>query len=148
MDRLALAWNAQALIDLLDDAASELLRAHGFESWPRLVAAPEQVQAATGYPAFPVFSMPERTPEQAQHAGRLLEVLRLVRAFLSGSGSLNDAVILGMRLGIAIEQAGLADLVPLAKRPVRLTPETSGGTSEHVQQFPPKGPGSSHLKDC
>src|SRR5262245_36907272 len=89
---LLLAWDAPALIDLLDDAARELLKAHGFDSWPRLVAAPEQIQAATGYPCFPVYSMPEGTPERPQHAGRLLEVLRVVRAFLYSSGSLNDAV--------------------------------------------------------
>jgi hypothetical protein len=127
-DPLLLAWDAQGIIDLVDAAATELLRAHGFDSWPRFVAAPEHVQAATGYPGFPVYTMPAGTPEQAQHAGRVLEVLRVVRSFLYGSGSLNDAVILGMRLGIAIEQAGLAELVPLAKRSIKLTADTS----EHV----------------
>jgi hypothetical protein len=123
-DPLALAWDAQALLDLLDGAATEILQAHGFESWPRLIAASEQVQAATGYPACPVYSMPERTPERAQHAARMLDVLRVVRALLYSSGSLNDAVILGMRLGIAIEQAQLADLVPLARKPIRLTSDS------------------------
>jgi hypothetical protein len=143
LDRLALAWDAQSIIDLLDDAACRLLKAHGFDSWPRLVAVSEQVQAATGYPALPVYSMPERTPERAQKAARLLEVLRPVRAFLYGSGSLNDAVILGMRLGIAVEQAGLADLVPLAKRQVRITQQAS----EHFQKAPLLGPGSTHVKE-
>jgi hypothetical protein len=126
------AWDAQKLLDRLDDVANRLLKAHGFDSWPRLVPVAEHIQAVTGYPTFPVWSMPEATPEEAQHAARLLEVLRQVRAFLYSSGSLNDAVILGMRLGIAIEQAGLAEMVPLAKRAVRLSPETGGGTSEHI----------------
>jgi hypothetical protein len=125
VDDLTLAWDAQAVIDLLDTAATETLRAHNFDSWPRMVAAPEHIQAATGRSAFPVYAMPAQTPERAQHAARVLEVLRVVRGFLYSSGSLNDAVILGMRLGVAVEQAGLADLVPLAKRPVRLTPEAS-----------------------
>jgi hypothetical protein len=126
------AWDAQKLLDRLDDVANQLLKAHGFDSWPRLVPVAEHIQAATGYPTFPVWCMPEATPEEAQHAARLLEVLRQVRAFLYSSGSLNDAVILGMRLGIAIEQAGLAERVPLAKRAVRLSPEPGGGTSERI----------------
>jgi hypothetical protein len=126
------AWDAQKLLDRLDDVANQVLKAHGFDSWPRLVPVAEHIQAATGYPTFPVWSMPEATPEEAQHAARLLEVLRQVRAFLYSNSSLNDAVILGMRLGIAIEQAGLAELVPLAKRAVRLSSETDGETSEHI----------------
>ena|SRR6516225_296921 len=133
MDHLAQAWDAQGIIDLLDDAATELLRVHGFDSWPRLVPAPEHIQAATGYPLFPVYSLPERAAEEAQRAARLLEVLRLVRAFLYSSGSLNDAVILGVRLGVAVEEAGLADLVPLGKRAVRLTTEV-------CEQVPPVRP--------
>jgi hypothetical protein len=130
--RLSDAWDAQKLLDRLDDVANQLLKEHGFDSWPRLVPVAEHIQEATGYPTFPIWSMPLATPEEARHAARLLEVLRQVRAFLYSSGSLNDAVILGTRLGVAIEQAGLADLVPLAKRAVRLSPETGGGTSEHI----------------
>jgi hypothetical protein len=130
MDRLELAWDARTIIDVLDDAATDVLRTHGFESWPRLQPAPEHIQAVTGNPAFPVYSMPAGTAEQAQRAARLIEVLRTVRAFLYGDGSLNDAVILGMRLGVAMEQAGLADLIPLAKRAIRLMPEAN----EHVRE--------------
>jgi hypothetical protein len=86
--------------------------------------------------------MPEGTSEEAQSAGRLLEVLRLVRGFLYSSGSLNDAVILGMRLGIVAEQAGLADLVPLAKRRVKLTPAGGGRANEAIQEAPPPRPDS------
>ncbi|MCI0641213.1 MAG: hypothetical protein L0Y72_09215 [Gemmataceae bacterium] len=138
-DRLEQAWDAQTIIDLVDNAASVLLKAHGFDSWPRLVDVSREVQAATGYPQLPVYSMPESTPATAQHAARLLEVLRQVRAFLYSNGSLNDGVILGMRFGIAVEQAGLADLIPLAKRPVRLTPASNGAVVDEIQALPNRG---------
>lgn len=131
MDELELAWDARTIIDLLDDAATEVLRAHGFDSWPRLQPAPEHIQAVTGNPTFPVYSMPAGTAERAQHTARLIEVLRTLRAFLYGNGSVNDAVILGMRLGVAMEQAGLADAIPLVKRAIRLTPEAN----EHVREL-------------
>jgi hypothetical protein len=131
--RLAEAWDAHTVIDRLDDVANQILKAHGFDSWPCLVPAPEHIQAATGYPTLPVWSMPEGTPEKAQHAARLLEALRLVRSLLYSDSKLNDAVVLGMRLGIAVEQAGLADLVPLAKRQVRLSRAGQEWHSECIQ---------------
>ena len=142
MDRLELAWDARRIVDLLDDAASGVLKAHGFDSWPRLEEAPEHIQKATGNPLIPIYAMPEGTPPSGQHAARLMEVLRMVRAFLQSQGTLNDAVIFGMRMGIAMEQAGLADLVPLAKRPIKLTPNLS----EHVRELP-RSVGSSHIKE-
>jgi hypothetical protein len=134
--RLADAWDARTILDRLDEAANAILKSHGFDSWPILVPAPEQIQLAMGYPNLPVWSMPEGTPAEALYAARLLEVVRQVRGFLYGSGSPNDAVILGVRLGIAAEQAGLADLVPLGKRAVRVTPAKSE-PNEHVQESLP-----------
>jgi hypothetical protein len=51
-------------------------------------------------------------------------------------------VILGVRLGIAAEQAGLADRIPLAKRRVRVTPDGGGGANENIQELttPPRHP--------
>jgi len=132
--RLEHAWDARWIIDLLDEEANEILGSHGIDGWPRLVPVPEHIQAATGYPTFPVWSMPEGTSDKAQHAGRLLEMIRVVRGFLYSSGSVNDAVVLGIRLGIAAEQAGLADLIPLAKRSVKLTPEGCGRHNEAIQE--------------
>jgi hypothetical protein len=131
--RLTDAWDARKILDLLDEAANAVLRSHGFDSWPILVPAPEQIQQATGHPNLPVWSMPEGTPAEAQFAARLLEVVRQVRGFLYGTGTPNDAVILGVRLGIAAEQAGLADLIPLGKRSVRVT-LAKPGPNEHVQE--------------
>ena len=133
------AWDARKLIDCLDDAACQILDRHGIDSWPRLMPVPEHIQAVTGYPTYPVWSMPAGTPEQAQGAGRLLEAVRIVRGFLYSQGTLNDAIILGIRLGIAVEQAGLAELVPLAKKPVKLDRQQDR-PSENIQELPAHSP--------
>jgi hypothetical protein len=130
-DRLELAWDARRLVDLLDDAADNMLKSHGIHSWPRLVEASKAIQQATGRTHLPVYDLPDQTPEQAQAAAQLLEVVRQICSILHGNCSINDAIILGLRLGIAAEGAGLSDLVPLAKRPIRLTQ-----SSEHIQASP------------
>ena len=134
------AWDARKVLDALDDAACEILRRHHIDSWPRMMPVPEHIQAVTGYPTYPVWSMPAGTPEQAQGAGRLLEAVRIVRGFLHSNGTLNDAIILGIRLGIAAEQAGLADLIPLAKKPVKLEQRPSDRPSESIQELPAHTP--------
>lgn len=128
------AWDAQTIINHRDALASDILKSHGIESWPREVPASEQIRTATGYRTYSVWSMPAGTVDEARHAGRLLEVLRVVRGFLYSSGTVNDAVILGIRLGIAAQQAGLADEIPMAKRQVKLADDDHA--SEAAQKAP------------
>ena len=139
--RMKEAWDTQTIIDRLDALASGILKSHGIESFPREVPGSEQIRTATGYRTYPVWSMRAGTAEEARYAGRLLEALRVVRGFLYSSGSVNDAVILGMRLGIAAEQAGLADEIPMAKRLVKLADDDHA--SEAIQKAticPPRTP--------